>query len=187
MQNPLPDRLGPPHKVARVFVQGDEVGSLGRRHVPVFVLTVGGVDDDQIAVDGRGATAHVVGKHAKFPDHVVGPDHVGIGPAVAHLAGERSIVLRIEESVGVERDNLAPVADVVEAISVNTGRRADPLEGPVVCLTGREFVVHHLPEERAVRLAERHEDPLVLEDVGIAGMVVVGTDEDPPVRNNRIA
>ena len=81
----------------------------------------------------------------------------------------------------------AAVADVVEAAILDERRRGDALKGPVVGAAGLELHVRLLPEELAVRFAERHEHAAVAGLLRVAQQLVVRADEHHAAGDDRIA
>ena len=100
---------------------------------------------------------------------------------------DAAVVGLVAEAVGVDRHQLAAVRHVIDDAVLDQRRRADALERPVVRAPRRQLVVHRLPHELAVRLAERHQDALVALDLGILVALVVGADEDQAVGDDRVA
>ena len=88
----------------------------------------------------------------------------------------------------VDRHQLAAVRDVVDDAVLDQRRRADALVRPVVGAPGGQLVVHRLPQELAVGLAERHQDALVPLDVrDPCSALVVGADEHHAAGDDRVA
>jgi hypothetical protein len=110
-------------------------------------------------------------------EHVEAPDHVGIRLRRQLLIGRRTIVLLVAESLDVDTQDNAPVAHVVQALALDSGRGRDALERPVVGATRFELGVRVLPQELAIRFTERHEHTAVTRLLGIAHELVVGAHE----------
>ena len=101
---------------------------------------------------------------------------------------ERPVVLAVvPEALDVHRHDLAAVRHVVRDPVFDERRRTDALERPVVRAPGGQLVVDGLPEERAIRLLERHEDALVALDRRVLHRFVVGPDEHDAVGDDGIA
>ena len=178
-----------PHQLPGRLVERDDRGRLRRGHVDVaLVLAVRRADVEQVLEhDGRGVR-HVVLHHAELVHHVVAPDDVGVGLARLLLVLERAVVLAlVAESLDVDRHHLAAVRHVVRDAILDERRRAHALEGPVVRAARRQLVVHRLPEELAVGLAEGHQDALVSLDRRILHRFVVRAHEHDAVGDDRVA
>ena len=72
-------RLVGPKDFTGVFVHADEAGGFRSWQVDVgFVEAVAGVDEQQVAIAGDAARAHVVLADAEFIHHVEDPDHIRV-------------------------------------------------------------------------------------------------------------
>ncbi len=149
-----------------------------------LVDAVAGLDVDDVADHQRRAGGEVVREDVELLDHVVAPQDVGVDLGLELLV-LHAVVLAVAEAVGVGGHDLAAVRDVVDAVVVDVGRRADALLRPVVDAAGGQLVVGHLPEELAVGGAERHHHALVAFGAGAAPALVVGADVDLPAMDDR--
>lgn len=152
-----------------------------------LVHAVGRADEDQVAErHGRGVR-HVVRKRADFLHHVELPDDVRVGVGGELLARERSVVLLVTEALQVGRHHLAAVVREVDDLVLDEGRRADPLERPVVHASRRQLFERGLPHELAVGLAEGHEHAAITGLLRIPHEFVVGPDEHQAPRHRGVA
>ena len=161
---------------------------LRRRDVDVaLVLAVRCAQIDQVAVDHGRRVRQVVRIRSDFFQHVEAPDHVRVGLALQRLVHEGAVVLVVAESVDVETEHDATIADVVETLTFDQWGRGDTLVRPIVGATGLELRVRLLPEELAVRFAEGHQHAAVAALLWIAEQFVVGADEHHAFGDDRIA
>src|SRR5437667_2636885 len=112
----------------------------------------------------------------QVPDHIETPDKVGT-ERIGVLFVLHAVVLAVQEAIDVSADQLAAVADIVEAVAFYKGTGANTFFRPVVDAAGGELVVHGLPEELAGGLVKAHDDALVPLDGGVARLLVVGAHE----------
>jgi hypothetical protein len=150
-----------------------------------FVDAVAGVDEEQIAHHDRRGEGKVMRENGQLEHHVQFPGKIRVDLFGIGLFGERSVVLAVIEPLHVHADELATVGNIVGPVAVDARRGGHALERPIVHPAGRELVVHRLPEELAVGLAEAHDDALVAGDLGVAPALVVGADEDSPISDHR--
>src|SRR5579864_7480870 len=90
-------------------------------------------------------------------------------------------------AAGVGANQLVAVVHVVDAVPLDGGGGGDADLGEVVLVGVGQLVVDRLPEELAVRLAEAHQDALVVLDLRVARLVVVGADVDLAAGDDRAA
>src|SRR5262249_24974554 len=135
---------------------------------------VGSHDENQVTNEQRGADRQVVRGNFLLLDHVVLPD-------------ELRLALVVGVAVDVGTDDLAAIADVVEAGGPGPGAGADPLVGPVAGTADWQLIVNRLPEELAGLFVEAHHNALVALDFRVARVVVVGADKDLAPGNSRPA
>jgi hypothetical protein len=143
-----------------------------------LVHSVAGHGEDEIPDDQRAARSQVVWKDVEFTDHVQLPDDVFVDLALARLVLERSVVLAVAESVDVGADQLGPVGDVVQAVSLEGRSGADTLQRPVVHAAGAELGVGRLPQELARLGVEGHDVAPVALELRVDLEFVVRADED---------
>ena len=93
----------------------------------------------------------------------------------------------VAEALDVDRHDLAAVRNVVDDSVLDERRRADALERPVVRAPRGQLVVDGLPQERAIRFLEGHQDALVALDRRVLHRFVVGADEHDAVGDDGIA
>ena len=109
----------------------------------------------------RASRGEVVRKDVQLADHVVLPDHVLVDLALAHLVLERTVVLAVEEPLGVGADHLGAVGDVVQPVALDRPPRVEPgPRRPRARLTpGPSLVEPGAPPPRA-RRARRGAGPI---------------------------
>ena len=90
---------------------------------------------------------------------IMSNDQIDVGVVLAGelLVGDRPVVLAVAEAVDVQAPDHAAVAGVVDVGALDERRRGDALIRPVVGAARRQLLVGLLPEELAVRFAERHQ------------------------------
>ncbi len=103
-----------------LLVNGNEVGRLGRGKLPVLLLVwigeavavdaVGGLYVKNVAVNDRRSVGRVTGEHAEFLVGLQQPDDARL-----------SIL-----PVGVEANDIEAVADEIDPVAIDGGRRTDP-------------------------------------------------------------
>ena len=188
VQDLVDDRVVLPDELPGLLVDRDDRGRARRRDVDVaLVLPVRRADEDEVAPGHRARVREVVRRRADLVHHVEPPDHVGVGVGRQLLVRDGPVVLLVAEALGVEADELGAVADVVDAVALDERGAGDALVGPVVHASGRQLLVRDLPEELAVRLAERHHHAAVAGLLGIAQALVVRAHEHDPARHHRVA
>ena len=89
------------------------------------------------------------------------PDDIGVMLAGTLLLFERTIVLAVSKTLGVEGRNFPAAGHVVETLTFDERRAADSLILPVVDATGGELFRERLPEEFTVGFAEGQQDPRI--------------------------
>ena len=85
----------------------------------------------------------------------------------------------------IQTDHLAAVGDGIDAVALHGALRGDPGIRPVQIVVVLQLGHHQLPEQGAVLFIEAQEDPAVALMPGIAGVGIVGADEDPPAGDHR--
>ena len=135
----LPGELSFQTTLPVVLSRAIKLGVFGEEEFDVFVVHAIGSDDiHPITGDHRGATRCTMRIDIQLLPHVVLPQEFGFFP--------------IGHTLYIGADDLATVADVIDAVSLNQRRGADAFLGPVAHhVVERNLVMHGLPREFAGR------------------------------------
>jgi len=136
-----------------------DLARLGVKGVP-------GSDEDQVADDQRRARRSLEGLDPQVLFHVQDPDELAVLDGTA--------------------DKFRPIADVIDKISIDTRRGGQPGKRPIFRLFAGQLFVHRLPEELPVLSRETHQDAAIPDNGRIAGLRIIGSDENSASADRRI-
>jgi len=173
------------HKARRIWPANLDVG---------IVHAVAAIQIQMIAVDENGTVRGVVGPNAGASGKIERPDDVRIERAgfdgwlpgnglMSSLVPKRAVVA-IRHSVHIKAEDFAAIADDIDAIALDGGRRRNaavwPIEKRVFCALRYD----ELPQEMTVVLIETHQDAAIALVPRVARFVVVCADKDAATRHD---
>jgi len=177
---------------AGVFVQDEKAGGIRGADLFVGVVHAGtGIEIEMVSVDEDGGMGGVMGPDAGFAGQVGMPEDIGVhrpegnerfafGGLETGFIGEGTVIA-IGETEEVEAEDLAAIGHHVDPVAIDGGRGREAGLGPVVIGIFGSFRTDQLPEQFAGLFiqAEQHAAVALMSD--IAGIAVVGADQDPAV------
>ena len=183
------------HEAAGVFVEHNEAGRVGRANLSVRIVhAVGGVDVEELSVHEDRSVGLIVLPHAAFLDVIEEPENVRVvGGDRGGLFADRHRMTSLVEvraivAVGhaeqVQAHHLAAIADQIDVVALDRGRRADAGVRPIPVNAVGQFRDDELPEEVAGLLVQTQEDAAVALVFWIARLAVVRADEDTAASND---
>ena len=94
-------------------------------------------------------------------------------------------IVAVGHALDVETHDLVAIRDGVDAVALHRRRRADARLGPIEIRIRPELGHDQLPQEVAVLLVEAQQHAAVALMTRIAGRIVVGPNEHPPLGHHR--
>ena len=122
-----------PNHFTRIFIHGEETRGSRRWDFKMSLIhTIAGDQIDQVAVNHWRTGRQVMWEDTQLFNHVKRPDDIRIFLFAVHFTRIGSVVLTIEESVGINTHQFASIGDHVKSVALHHGRRTDSLQGPII-------------------------------------------------------